>query len=229
MALEVRSCAREIHFTLPESLWSEKREFFQSFGFANVELSGTQYRLFEHELRCAASFAEVWRRTVRKVQKLGVQFQLDGRSYDGGVLLALRPRFAEMLMDGRKKVEIRRRFHTKWIGCRVSVYATKPLGSIVGDAVIGDVVQGTAQEIWDSFGGEMGCEYTEFESYIRGCESVYAIRMTDVNPYLHPVPLSLLSTAVDAPLRVPQSYQGIAEGSSWAQATSLAPLIQGSQ
>ena len=36
MAFEVRNWAKEIHFTLPESLWYEKKEFFKSFGFNHV-------------------------------------------------------------------------------------------------------------------------------------------------------------------------------------------------
>ena len=33
MALDIRNSAVEAHFTLPESLWFEKKSFFQSFGF----------------------------------------------------------------------------------------------------------------------------------------------------------------------------------------------------
>ncbi len=45
MALEVRNCASEIHFTLPEGLWSQKRDFFESFGFVNTTRCSVQYRL----------------------------------------------------------------------------------------------------------------------------------------------------------------------------------------
>ena len=60
MAAEVRRIASEIHFTLPESLWMQEKEFFHSLGFMNAELAHRQYRLFEDELQCSARFEDVW-------------------------------------------------------------------------------------------------------------------------------------------------------------------------
>jgi hypothetical protein len=60
MALEIRDLAKDIHFTLPESLWETKGQFFQSFGFRSAELAEAQYRLFYRELACSAAFPAVW-------------------------------------------------------------------------------------------------------------------------------------------------------------------------
>src|SRR6266481_2185021 len=52
MALAIRHHAKTVHFTLPESLWSEKSTFFQSFGFSAVVKASRQYRRADTELLC---------------------------------------------------------------------------------------------------------------------------------------------------------------------------------
>ena len=59
MTLEARHHASEIHFTLPESLWIRKREFFESFGFASIAKALRQYRHGEEELSCSAPLLNV--------------------------------------------------------------------------------------------------------------------------------------------------------------------------
>ncbi|MGA2205989.1 MAG: hypothetical protein ABSG10_04580 [Terracidiphilus sp.] len=54
MTLEARHDAKDIHFTLPESLWESKMPFFQSFGFAQAAESSRQYRSGDTELVCTA-------------------------------------------------------------------------------------------------------------------------------------------------------------------------------
>src|ERR1041385_7647830 len=52
MSLHVKRFEKilDVHFSLPESLWETKQEFFKSFGFENAEKYHTQYRTFEEEL-----------------------------------------------------------------------------------------------------------------------------------------------------------------------------------
>ncbi|MFX0203815.1 MAG: hypothetical protein ACFFCW_47560, partial [Candidatus Hodarchaeota archaeon] len=56
MGLDIRGLAKEIHFTLPESVWEKEKGFFKSFGFVDAIKAGHQYRLFEDELRCSTDF-----------------------------------------------------------------------------------------------------------------------------------------------------------------------------
>src|SRR5204863_9817154 len=67
MAAEVRQFASDVHFTLPESLWEEKRDFFQSFGFASASRATKQYRPFHDELSCSTPFQALWRTLTERL------------------------------------------------------------------------------------------------------------------------------------------------------------------
>ena len=225
MTLEVQHQAQEIHFTLPEGLWESKREFFTSFGFESIGIAGRQYRLFEQELRCVAPFEVVWRNVAAKLPKLFAQFKLNGFSPKGGIVMSLHPKFAASIMEGRKTVEVRRNFHTKWIGHRVSVYASSPVQAIVGDAYIAAVIPGSPKEIWDKFGSKIACTENEFRRYAAAKNELFAIQLADVNVYPKSMPIGTLSSLVERKLKAPQSYQSLRAGTTWEQAASIAAFL----
>src|SRR6185503_7723649 len=88
-----RHHAKEVHFTLPESLWAEKFAFFGSFGFMTADRARTQYRLFEDELRCSAVFDDVWRAVLEKLPKLGCRFSIHGRAMQSALVMSIAPKF----------------------------------------------------------------------------------------------------------------------------------------
>src|ERR1700681_3996940 len=60
MALEVRHIAKRVRFSLPESVWEERKSFFNSFAFSRVERAGRQYRLFDTELYSETDYARLF-------------------------------------------------------------------------------------------------------------------------------------------------------------------------
>lgn len=227
MALEVRSYARDVHFTLPESLWAEKTEFFRTFGFEQVATASRQYRLFDSELRTTTSFATLWQSVIEKLPKLANRLTVSGHSLASGVLLSIAPRFVTQIMTGVKSVEIRRKFSTKWIGSRVVIYATAPNRMIAGEGTIRDVITDRPEVVWDLFKTTVGCTLDEYQSYVQGCSKVYALILDDVTPYREPIPISQLEHLIHAPLRAPQSYCSTT-GNDWSAATAIAALLHGS-
>ena len=224
--MELNGLAREIHFTLPESLWQKEKRFFSSFGFESAIKAGHQYRLFEDELRCSAPFSKVWACILEKLPKIACGFSVNGRSFDPKLLMSIKPEHANKILSGEKKVEVRRRFSKKWCGYRVSIYACHPQCSIVGDAMICEVVLDKPQSLWDRFGGQIGCTKDQFDSYAASVDELYAIIFEDVVPYQRTVPLLDASRAVNASLRPPQSHFALANSKGWAEAVSLGALLQ---
>jgi hypothetical protein len=55
---------------LPESLWDEKRQFFNSFGFMKAVTARQQYRPGETELSCSAPLTTMWTRALRMMPDL---------------------------------------------------------------------------------------------------------------------------------------------------------------
>jgi predicted transcriptional regulator len=227
MALEVRHLAEEIHFTLPESLWEREAAFFKSFGFERVVTAGTQYRLFDRELRCAAPFPVVWSAVLNKLPKLKSMYTVAGRSMDNSLLMSIRPENAVRILGGTKTAEIRRRFSEKWTGVNVSMYASDPVKAIVGEMTINRVVCGHPTRLWERYGVAAGCSKQEYDEYVSGSEEVSFVFLEDVRPYSSPVRLTEINTLLDGEVRPPQSYCSVVPERPWGKAVALAALLHG--
>ena len=226
MGVETRGIAKDLHFTLPESIWENKKKFFNSFGFANAVRVGHQYRMFEDELRCCSPFERVWQTIVEKLPKISRAFSLNGNCFDSSVLMSIKPEHATKVLSGMKRVEIRRRFSKKWRGHRVAIYACRPESSIVGEAVIGEVIRDKPDGVWERFAGQIGCSKEQFESYTHSSPEVYAIVFDEVIPYKRSISLGEASEVVNERLRPPQSYLDLDNNQRWAEALSVGALVQ---
>lgn len=228
MAAEVRQFARNVHFTLPESLWAEKQDFFQSFGFESAARASKQYRLFEDELRCATSFDALWRSVVERLPKLSSLFSIRGLSIVSPLVLSIGPEYANKIISGTKSVELRRKFSKRWIGCRTVVYATSPEKRLVGEARIANVVNGDPDRIWYAFAGELGCSRQEFDNYVGSSIEVFALVLDDIVRYAEPIPLRVLEHLIASDIDPPQSYCSTAGSRIWSVALAMAALVHGS-
>jgi predicted transcriptional regulator len=226
MALGCRK-AQEIHFTLPESLWEEKRHFFTTFGFEKVELSLRQYRPNERELLCSAAAATVIARALKKAPQLTASFTMLGRGIHPALLMSVAPRHAHAIMRGEKRVEVRRRFADKWEGARVVLYATRPEATLVGQVTVSRIVRDSPTNIWTAFGRWLGCERTEFFQYAGQQDEVAALVLEDPDPYVSPIPLTQLSHWSAQDLAPPQSYQAVEPEDAWGHALVLASFLNG--
>lgn len=227
MASEVRHIAAEIHFTLPEGLWEAEHGFFRSFGFEAARPSPIQYRLFEEELRCSAPFSTVWNHVVAKLPTLLTSTAIAGYDLNEGVVLSVRDDLARAIMRGEKTVEVRRRFSERWAGRKASVYASGASQTLLGMVSISDVLRAGPDEIWERFGEEIGSGREEYSAYTDGCDSVFALRLTDPIEYAAPVPISQLSHLIGDVLHPPQSYSRFSRDDKWGQAISIAALLHG--
>jgi len=228
MALQVRhqKGVKEIHFTLPEGLWEEKRGFFASFGFGNAVKSSRQYRVGQEELYCSAPIATVWEHAKQNLHLLE-GFSPGGFALNDKVLLSMHPKFAELVFSGKKEIEIRRKFSKRLRGKQVVVYGTKPLGSLMGEATLREVSSDTPENIWVNFGTRAGCTYEEFISYVGSSTEVFALELTNLKPYLAPLGLPQLNQLVQDDLRPPQSFLHVRmdEASPWGKAITIAGLL----
>ncbi len=226
MSLEVGDEARRIYFTLPESLWERRRRFFESFGFNIVRTLGYKYRRSDPELYCSAPLARLWLSIEHKLPKLKSHFVLDGLSMDNTMLMTVKPRFVTKILKGSKTVEVRRRFHRRWVGHRVSLYASAPLSSLVGQATITSVKSSDPPSIWDEFGHQIGCTEEEFFAYVGKADEVFAIHLDDIEAFKHNIKLGQISNVLGCQLFPPQSYCGVTNNGKWSQALAFATLLQ---
>jgi predicted transcriptional regulator len=226
LALEARQLAKEIHFTLPEGLWEARGDFFSSFGFTSAVPVVRQYRATERELRCSAPFNIVWQAVLRKLPKLRGYFMVANRNMHVDMVISMKPRYAELVLEGKKRVEFRRRFSSRWQGKRLAIYSSEPVQALVGEATISRVVVDSPERVWEIFSAEAGVTHEAFAQYARGTGMVAALVLENVTPYVGPVFLGQLRHFVDQEIAVPQSHVLARQGSPWAQAVSVAALLQ---
>jgi predicted transcriptional regulator len=229
MTFEIRHHAKEVHFTLPESLWCKESGFFTSFGFSSTKKASRQYRRGDAELICSAPLSTIWSAVLNKVPELVTKFCVGGHSLGSDVLLSVKPKYAERLLAGSKLVEIRRKFSKKWLGRKAVLYASKPQGALVGEATIHSITRGRPADIWSRFETRIGGSWEEFEGYVASADEVSAIELCDVRPYRAPVPLDQVEYLLKEELRPPQSYCELTmqKNDVWAKAVSIATLLHG--
>jgi predicted transcriptional regulator len=230
MTLETRRLTKQIHFTLPESLWQSKMKFFESFGFRRVTKSIRQYRNGDTELVCSAPHAVTRVAALDRLPALVRKFNMSGYSLYGDLLVSMKPQYAERILGGTKLIEIRKRFSEKWVGCKAILYSSSPQQALVGEAVVRSVTSGCPTDIWTKFGTAIGCSSKHFDAYFGLAKEVSAIELDEVFPYRRPIGLSQISRLLREDLKPPQSYCDLSvdDGQgAWARAVSIASVLHG--
>lgn len=230
MTFEARHLAKEIHFTLPESLWSDKSKFFESFGFVQAVKSIKQYRHGETELSCSAPLPTVWSAVLKKLPSLMPKFSVGGYSLSNDILVSIKPKYAHQILSGAKLIEVRKRFSEKWTGSKAVLYASSPEKALIGEATVRSVISGSPMDIWSRFGPIIGCSQDEYAQYVGAATSVSAIELDGAIAYKQPIGLAQLSHLVQEDLRPPQSFCDLRlddSESAWAKAVSVASLLHG--
>src|SRR6266850_496133 len=227
MSNEVRDLAKNVYFTLPESLWSTKKEFFQSFHFFERTKAAEQYRLFDEELHCRASFADVWESVAAKLPKILELYSPGESSIADDLLLSVRPQHLRNILNGKKRVELRRKFSTKWHGHLVNLYASGPAMQMMGQARVSRIVFKAPELIWSEFKDHIGCSREEFDNYTAGASEIYALELDEVTPFRVPVSRYDAAALLRNRLVPPQSYCTLEKNRPWAKALSLASFLQG--
>ena len=122
------------------------------------------------------------------------------------LILSLKPRYADLIFEGVKKAELRRRPLVQVEGGEVFVYVTSPVMELRGGFRVGEVWAGTPQEIWEKVSEWAAINRDDFDAYYEGQSVAYALEITDVWEYSNPPSLSTLRTQFDN-FVVPQSWR----------------------
>lgn len=222
LALRVGRGSGRVHFTIPESIWEEERGFFERFGFRNTGEYSRQYRLFDRELVCVANSGEFVTRALRQLGGLAGELRFGAMKQEPSLLLSIRPRFAHRILEGKKTVEVRKRFSKRWVGHRIAIYSSSPERAVVGEADIEMVEIDSPECIWERYGQQIGCDLGEYLAYCKDKDEVVAIGLGNISRCVTPLEMSLLDTMFENSMRPPQSYFLLADSAPWSKAVSIA-------
>lgn len=126
------------------------------------------------------------------------------------ILLSIKPEYAEKILDGTKKFEFRRRVHTRLEVETVVIYATMPVGRVVGEFSIKCIHSAAPAVIWDRTRSQAGITREFYRRYFSGRKTAHAIEIREAKRYSEPQPLNKFLTSGIAP----QSYAYISSAST---------------
>ncbi len=92
--------------------------------------------------------------------------------------MSVHPKYAKQIIAGTKKVEFRRRAPRKVVS-RMVIYATAPIGRVVGHAQIDEVVTGSLEGLWGAYCTVAGMSQEEFNDYFAGLNEGVALVLSD--------------------------------------------------
>lgn len=119
------------------------------------------------------------------------------------VLLSIKPQYAQRIFDGEKKYEYRRSLFKRENIDTVVVYVTKPVGKVIGEFEIDNVLKGNPNSIWEQTKLYAGIDENAYIEYFSDRETGFAIVIKKTKIYKRPLELAELNPKIKYP---PQSF-----------------------
>src|SRR4030042_2288881 len=117
------------------------------------------------------------------------------------VLLSIKPEFALKIFDGSKRYEFRRSIFRNRDIKEVIVYATNPVGKIIGEFEIEDILHDELPILWSKTKNHAGTDEEKFRKYFSNKTKGYAIQIKNTKRYDEPLSLDSLGVST-----APQSF-----------------------
>lgn len=102
------------------------------------------------------------------------------------VLLSIKPEYAHKILSGSKHYEFRKAVFKDSRVNTVVIYATKPLGKVIGEFDIESVIQDEPQSLWEQTKEFSGITKLFFDEYFDGREKAFAIKIKSTSTYDEP-------------------------------------------
>ncbi len=117
------------------------------------------------------------------------------------VLLSIKPEFVEKILDGTKKFEFRKGIFKNNNVKSVVIYATMPVGLIIGEFDIKNIIEDEPVNLWKKTAHHAGISKSFFDSYFEQRKKAFAIEIGNIRIYEAPIKLSSMG------ISAPQSYR----------------------
>ena len=102
-------------------------------------------------------------------------------------LLSIKPQFAEKIFSGEKKFEYRKVVFAQKNVKTIVVYATMPVGKIIGEFSFDEILELTPSELWAKTKDFSGVEKQFYDKYFEGRTKAFAIKIKKVTLYETPI------------------------------------------
>lgn len=119
------------------------------------------------------------------------------------VLLSIKPKYVQTIINGKKKYEFRKKVFKRCDEIKnVYIYSTSPEKKIVAYFTIKDIIEGDPKKLWNMFGKYSGLDEKEFNLYFLDSKTGFAIEIGELTVFEKPLnPNDFISN-----FKAPQSF-----------------------
>lgn len=121
------------------------------------------------------------------------------------VLLSMKPRFARAILEGRKSVEVRRKFPSIPAGTVVVIYASFPERAVVGTVRLRQTISVSPDRVWDLYSASIDIDQAELDAYLDGAGTSVLLEVDSPDEWSAPVALDKLRNILG--IEPPQSFR----------------------
>jgi predicted transcriptional regulator len=118
----------------------------------------------------------------------------------GVVLLSIRPCYAQAIIEGRKKVEFRRRAFARPVD-HVVIYASYPIQKVTAFFSVTHITEASPRDLWSTYRHVARIEKKAFDSYYDNSATAVAIGVGKIQVLTEALALHALGY-----VRAPQSF-----------------------
>lgn len=97
------------------------------------------------------------------------------------VILSIKPEYAFKIFDGEKQVEYRRKPIRN--AKKVIIYVTKPVGKVLGEFEVADILCADPVELWDQTAEIGGINKQAYFEYFKDTTQAFALTIKNVKRY----------------------------------------------
>ena len=115
------------------------------------------------------------------------------------VLLSIKPEYAEKILNGSKCFEYRKSIFKNKEVKTVVIYATMPIGTVIGEFKVDGILQDEPDALWKKTHERSGITRDHFKRYFNGCKTATAIQVSAPKRYPRPLGLKEISGSDVAP------------------------------
>lgn len=99
------------------------------------------------------------------------------------VLLSIKPAHVENIMSGAKTFEFRRKMFSRREIKTVLIYCTRPVGRLVGEFDIADILEDHPERLWLRTSSGSGISKEYYDGYFCGRTQAYALKIGAVRRF----------------------------------------------
>jgi predicted transcriptional regulator len=109
---------------------------------------------------------------------------------NNSILLSIKPPFANLIVDGIKTVELRRKF-PEVSNTKCFIYSSSPTQAIIGECFIETVEKLSIEELWMRYSEQSMIGWAEYSKYFSEKEYGYALILKKYLRYEQPIKIDV--------------------------------------